>query len=241
MSKIFLTSDLGCSIKVDGVRISQEMNNFNGVVDQIKNALGNTKKIVFIVSSPTNYEGNDNYARLTFESFRKSEIVFEKELIIDDRFQGNLMEIKNADLVFLAGGNVAVQMSYFEKIGLKEILEDFKGVIIGQSAGAMNLAHEVLCPPEYEDQIGENYKWNGLGKTSISVEPHFVLDVCDEIDVRLRNELLNISEYRPLYAICDGSYILVDDKLSTLYGEAYLVEKGVITKICENGTSKIIS
>ena len=234
MLRIFLTSDLGCSTKVGGVRISQEINNINGLVDQIKKELIKTDKMVFIVSSPTNYDLNDNYANQTFESFRKSGIVFENEVVIDDRFEGNLEEIKDADLVFLAGGNTAKQMDYFKRIGLREILEDFKGVIIGQSAGALNLADEVLCSPEYKEEIGNTYKWNGLGLTQINIEPHFVLNVTADVDIKLRKELLKISCYKHLYAICDGTHILIDEKSATIYGEAYLVEDGLITMIKES-------
>lgn len=41
-------------------------------------------------------------------------------------------------------------MKYFEEIGLREILKDYNGVIIGQSAGSLNLATIVVCAPEFE-------------------------------------------------------------------------------------------
>jgi dipeptidase E len=236
MQKIFLTSDLGCSTKIDGIRYSTKMNNINGVVDQIKSVLTGNNKMIFFVSNPTEYEKNDNYARLTFESFKKSGFAFNNEVIIDDRFNGDIAnEVKSADLIFLSGGETEIQMNFFEKIGLRDILKDYNGVIIGQSAGAINLATEVLCPPEYEEEIGKNYKWLGLSKTSISVEPHFVLNITDELDIRLRNESLKISSERPLYAICDGSHIYIDDISAKLFGEAYLIENNNITKINDNG------
>lgn len=236
MQKTFLTSNLGCIVKNDGVRSSTQMNNINGVVDKIKSVLSGNEKMIFFVSNPTDYEKNDYYARMTFESFRKSGFVFNSEVIIDDRFNGNIAnEVKSADLILLAGGKTETQMKFFEKIGLKDILKNYNGVIIGQSAGAMNLAVEVLCPPEDEEEIGGTYKWPGLSKTSISVEPHFVLDVTDELDIKLREELLKISSDRRLYAICDGTHIYIDDTSATLSGEAYLIENGSIIKINDNG------
>jgi len=236
MQRIFLTSNLGCSIKINGIRYSQEMNNINGVVDQIKRVLSRNRKMLFFVSNPNDFVTNDDYARLTFESFAKSGITFDNKVVIDNRFQDDLAgEVKTADIVFLSGGKTEIQMKFFEEIGLKGALKDYKGVIIGQSAGAMNLANEVLCPPEEEEEIGQNFNWPGLGKTSISIEPHFVLNVIDELDIKLRNELLKISSNKVLYAICDGTHIFIDDNSEKIYGEAYIIENGNISKINDSG------
>lgn len=235
MKKIFLASDLGCSIKINGVRFSKEMDNTNGVVNQIKDYLTGNNKMVFLVSDPNDHEKNEAYAKRTFDSFSKSGIIFENKILINGKYQGNIVEeIKTSDLVFLSGGKTEVQMKFFEYIGLKEILKDYNGLIIGQSAGALNLATNVLCSPEEEEEIGKNYKWSGLGKTNINIEPHFVLNVVNELDIKLREELLKISSEKRIYAICDGTHIFIDDVSAKLFGEAYLIENGNITKINDN-------
>ncbi len=235
MKKIFLTSDLDCSVKVDGVRQSQKMNNANGVVDQIKSVLLGKNKMVVLASNPNEFDKNDYYATFIFESFKKSGIGFKKNILIDNRFKENIEEtIKTADLVFLSGGKTEVQMKFFEKINLKNILKEYQGVIIGQSAGAINLADEALCPPEEEEEIGKNYKWKGLGKTNINIEPHFTLNVEDELGIKLREELLKMSVDQKIYGICDGSHIFVNDESAKLYGEAFVIENGKIDKVNDN-------
>jgi len=236
VQSIFLVSDMGCSEKIDGVRYSKAIDNSNGILEQLKSMIQKTQKMLFFVSDPKIFDKNDNYADLTFKSFRKSGLIFNEEKLIDGRSQGNLAyEIKTADLIFLSGGKTAIQMNFFEDIGLKEMLKDYQGIIIGQSAGAMNLANEVVCFPEDEEEIGQNHTWAGLAKTKINIVPHFVLNIIDELDIQLRNELLKISTNRTLYAICDGSHIFIDDTSAKIYGETYLLENSNITKINDNG------
>ena len=38
----------------------------------------------------------------------------------------------------------------------------------------------------------------------------------------------------------DGSYVLCEDGIETVYGEAYIIENGSMEKICENGNSVIL-
>ena len=240
VQNIFLVSDMGCSEKIDGISHSKAIDNSNGILEQLKSMIPKAQKMLFIVSNPKTFDKNDYYADLTFQSFRKSGLIFDEEKLIDGRFQGNIAdEIKTADLIFLSGGKAEIQMKYFEDIGLKKMIKDYQGIIIGQSAGAMNLATEVVCFPEDEEEIGQKYIWPGLAKTKISIVPHFVLNVAAELDIKLRNELLKISTARTLYAICDGSHILINDESTKIYGESYLLENSNITKLTDNG--KIMS
>lgn len=42
------------------------------------------------------------------------------------------------------------------------------------------------------------------------------------------------NEKRPIYALCDGSHILENDKSITVYGKAFLIKDGFITQICDD-------
>ena len=67
MKKIFLTSNLGCSYKVDGIRYPKTINNVNGIIEQLKENLKDEGTLLFFCSDPSDYEKNDNYAKVTFE------------------------------------------------------------------------------------------------------------------------------------------------------------------------------
>lgn len=240
MKKVFLTSNIGCSKKINGKRFAIPINNINNIIEQIKDNLSNETNFVFFVSNPEDYEANDIYANVTFESFNMSGFNFRNLIIIDNRYTSDIKEtIKTADLVFLAGGNTSTQMQFFEKINLKSILKDYEGIIIGQSAGSINLAKTAICAPEYEEEIGTKYIWPGLNKTNINIEPHFTLEINNELEKKLRNELLDLSQEYLIYAIPDGTHIYDNGKEVIIYGEAYLIKNRAITKI-SNNTSKLI-
>ena len=232
MKKVFLTSDTRCSEKIDGVRYSRPIDNKNHIIEQIKKYLNKQEKFIMIASSPDDYEKNDSYFKLTFESFNKSGFDFKNGKIIDNRFKGNIKEeILNSDIVFLCGGHTPTEMKYFEEINLREILKEYEGIIIGQSAGSLNLADMVVCAPEYEEEIGTNYVWKGLGQTNVNIEPHFNLE---DNDI-LRKELLKLSLEYPIYAICDGTHIFDNGEVATIYGDAYYISGGNVEKICSDG------
>ena len=117
MQKVFLTSDLGCSEKINGVRYCRPIDNRNGIIDQIKFNLDDEGTFIFFASSPNNYEKTDNYAKNTFESFNKSGFNFKELIIVDNRYNGDLnKDIKKSSLVFLTGGNTEIEMKFFDKI-----------------------------------------------------------------------------------------------------------------------------
>lgn len=232
----FLTSDIGASKKVDGVRIVSNLNNTNHFVDNLKKHISEGKNFVFIASNPTTYTINDSYAGLTFESFNISGFKFENLQIVDERTDSDLEKIiKNASIVFLAGGNTLNQMEYFNRINLSKILKKYTKIIIGQSAGALNLATEVYCSPEDEDELEEKRYFKGLGLTNINIEPHFKNSPHFGEENILEKTLLEDSKNKPFIAITDGSYIIDNESSQTLYGEGYLFTNGSYSQICKDG------
>lgn len=151
--------------------------------------------------------------------------------------------ISEASLIFLSGGDTYIQNEFFKKINLSEKIKSFNGLVIGQSAGAINMAFDAFNSPE-EMEESEPLFFTGLGLTNINVEPHFVLDssLFDEAKLYQRNSILSESNNRDIYGQCDGSHILIsDDNKAMIYGETYLISNGNITLLCKNGESKEIS
>jgi peptidase E len=142
----------------------------------------------------------------------------------------------------LAGGHVPTQNQFFNRIHLKELTKRYEGIIIGISAGTMNCADVVYAQPELDGEaIDPEYQryLDGLHLTKINILPHFQ-DVKDlSVDgLRVLEDIsLPDSKIRPFYALVDGAYIFVDDNRSTLFGEAYWIKDGTITKVCETDKS----
>lgn len=149
--------------------------------------------------------------------------------------------IENADLIFLSGGDTYIEMQFFNEIHLKELLVSFDGVIIGQSAESINMATDVFNSPE-EQEDSEPIYFTGLGLTDINIEPHFVLDTdsFDDNGLYQRNYILVESSKKRIYALCDTSHILINDSEEIIYGESYLIQNGVIEKVCNHGESRLL-
>ena len=241
MMKVFLTSDLKNYNKVDGKYLPKEIDNENGLLDDLKESLKGNKSIVFIASSKDNYEKTDSYAKVLFESLKLSGINFENYYIIDSRFNDNIENvINNANMIFLAGGDTLKQHKFFDEINLTELLKNYGGVLMGISAGAINLEYDVYNSPECHEDLKKESKWTGLKKSHINIEPHFVYSDkdFDEGKKLQRKEVLKESYNRVSYGLCNGSHIFIDDENAKVCGKCYKIENGEITLICDDKEEK---
>jgi len=217
-----LMSDFKHYHKVNGEKVANKLDNSNGIVNHIKNSLNGNDAISFIASSPDDKEKMHLYSSLLFEGLKLSGISFNEYLILDSSTISHAEEyINKANMIFLSGGDTYVQNEFFKSINLKEKLGNYKGLIIGQSAGAINMADDAFNSPE-EMEESEPLFFEGLGLTDINVEPHFVLDDSsfDDAEKYQRNVILLESSNRIIYGQCNGSHILIDnDGNATIYGE----------------------
>ena len=240
-----LTSDFSNYEKVNGEKITLPMSNENGIVNQLKESLKGTNKVVFISSDiDSTPESISSYARIFFDSMKMVGIKFNEYLIIEGTNYDKASEyIEGADLVFLCGGDTYNQNILFSKMKLKQILSNYSGIVMGQSAGALNMATNVFNSPE-EKEKSEPMYFDGLGLTTINIEPHFELDDTNfnEDELYQRAAVIKESFNRPIYGQCNGSHIYInEDNVATIYGETYLIHNGKIEKICDNQKSLIIN
>lgn len=231
--------------KINGRKIVHPIDNSNGIVNHIKESLNDHKRIVFIASDINDSrEKVLSYANILFDSMKMVGINFDEYLILDGKSKEKALDyINNADLVFLCGGDTYKQHEFFKTINLKEILSNYQGLVIGQSAGALNMAVNVFNSPE-EQEESEPIFFEGLGLTNINIEPHFVYDSSDfnDNEIYQRSAIFNESYNRPIYGQCDGSHIIIDDNnIATICGETYLIDNGNIECMCKNGKNIIIN
>lgn len=239
-----LASDFNNYEKFDGKKIARPMDNSNGIVNQIKNSIQDYKRIVFVASDMNSpHENVMIYANILFDSMKLVGINFEEYLVLDGESKEKAADyIKNASLVFLSGGDTYKQHLFFEVIHLKDLLRTYQGLVIGKSAGALNMAAKVFNSPE-EQENSEPIFFEGLGLVDVNIEPHFIYDVSnlDDNEKYQREEIIKESYNRPIYGQCNGSHIFIDNEnVATIYGETYLIYNGMIDCICKNGNSTII-
>lgn len=106
----------------------------------------------------------------------------------------------------------------------------------------MNSAEVVYAQPELEgESIDKEYErfLSGLGITKLMILPHYQEVKNDILDGRrLFEDITYPDSYgRKFYALEVGSYFMVEDKATTLFGTAYLIKDGEIKQICEKEKS----
>lgn len=216
------------------------LNPKNHFIDELRRFLPTPCKALYICSDPNNRTKNDIYAGALKMSFVDAGFSFEKFIVLDSRREENASDlIKESNLLLFAGGHVPTQNRFFNKIGLKELLKDYKEMIIGVSAGSMNCAEVVYAPPELEgESTDSDYQrfFPGLGLTKIQILPHLqeaAVEVLDGLRC-LEDIVFPDSQGKSFYAIPDGSYLFIHDQKEEWRGEVHLIKDRSMTKICSN-------
>lgn len=217
------------------------LNPANGFAEAITSALPNPCRGLFVASSPDDPERTEEFAGHMRHTFELADIVFSRYDILDSRNREQAAElVHDADFIILAGGHVPTQNRFFREIGLRELIKDFDGVVMGISAGTMNAADVVYAQPEEPGEaIDPNYEkfLPGLGLTEIMICPHYQMVRDDVLDgLRLFEDITyGDSMGRRFYVFPDGTYLFIKDGAEELRGEAYLIEDGEFRRISENG------
>ncbi len=241
---LFLTSALDTYYKDEnGNRIPQKFSNFNGIVDNLKKYIKKYDNFLFVASDENEFEITESYFNTVKQSFALT-LPFKNYQLLDGRTKLETKTlVENADLIFLCGGHVPTQNRFFQNINLPKIIKNTNTVVLGGSAGSMNCADIVYCPPELEGEgLDKNFKryFKGLGLTNINIFPHYNDIRYEKID-GLENEkdiLIPDSFHSPIIAYSDGAYILQVNGKASIYGEAYEFKNGKKSLICKNNCVK---
>ena len=240
--KAILTSSLGGSIKVNGTRVPSILIEKNGLLGRLKSSWMPNAKVMIICGSPDDYEKNDSVCACLKEALPMSGLSISYIEKCDDRNREIINELGKMDVIILAGGHVPTQNKFMQQLQLKERLKDYSGIIIAWSAGSMNCAENVYAGPELEGEaIDPDYeRWiPGLGITKVNIFPHFQAVKNDYLDgLRLIEDITYADSMgHEIFALNDGSYIMLEKGTEILYGEAYMIKDGQQQQICKDGDS----
>ena len=234
---VFLTSSP--TGPLDRSRIVEGFDTKNKLVENLKERWVENARCLLISAAPAEDAFADGMRAHMVEVMGISGLSVGACDIWDDRTEDFSVEVlKSYDVVFLGGGHVPTQNAFFRRIGLREKMTQFDGLVIGISAGTMNSADVVYAQPELEgESIDPEYKRfiPGLGLTKINVLPHYQMIKDAVLDGQRVFEDISYSDSmgREFYALVDGTYILCENGTETIWGEAYRIADGVLTQICE--------
>lgn len=235
---LFLTSSP--SGPLDGSRRVDGLDQMNHFTDNLKLYWKDHARCLMISASPDNYEMNDTMTAFFKGAVQTAGFTVSAFEVWDARTLDTSKEILDSfDVIFLGGGHVPTQNAFFQRIGLREKIQGFDGMIIGISAGTMNSADTVYAQPELpgeaSDPSYERYLC-GLGLTKTMILPHYQMVKDNELDgKRLYEDITYADSFGKQFLVLpDGSYLLSENGTETVWGEAYQISDGKISKINEN-------
>jgi dipeptidase E len=240
--KVMLTSSLGGSSKVNGIRVPSILIQRNGLLDNLKSIWITDANVLIICADPSDYEKNDSVCACLKEALPMSGLSISHINKCDARNLNAVDTLEGIDVLILAGGHVPSQNRFMDQLRLRERLKDYHGIVVAWSAGSMNCADTVYAGPELEGEaIDPLYeRWiTGLGLTDVNIFPHFQSLKDDYLDgMRLIEDITYADSVgHEIIALNDGSYIMIEDGKATLYGEAYMIKDRQQWKICSDGES----
>ena len=236
---VYLTSCLDLYEKdEEGNRTPHHFGNENKILDNLRKHIKKYDNFLFVASVEDCPEMTDMYAENTFRSFDIT-LPFKNYAILDGRTKDRAEELLGgADFIFLCGGHVPTQNAFFKNIDLRNKIANVDAVVLGGSAGSMNAADVVYCPPELEgESLDPTFKryFEGLGLSNINIYPHWNKLKDAMLDgKRVTEDIVLPDSYDiDILVLDDGSYVLHEDDKTTVYGSAYIMSNGTITQICE--------
>ena len=124
-------------------------------------------------------------------------------------------KISESDLIYLTGGVPTVLVERLKKSGIRSLLKDFEGVIVGRSAGALALCSK--CIITYRSTL-EIKVIDGLGLVALTLKAHYKLGK-DE-------KLKELSKTEEIFAVPKGSALIYDNGNLSALNNIYLFHKG---------------
>ncbi len=196
------------------------------VSDNLHKDIVNRDMLLFISSSPFGHEKSDKHMAGTIRWFEQAGICFAVHRLLDDRADAAqaLDWVHRASCIFLMGGDTLAQITYIKDNGFLSAIRNSRAVVMGISAGAINMAKTSLCTKD--KYTPKTVMYEGIGVADVTIEPHFTLD-----NWELIAELDLISQQHPIYAMCDGSAIIVRGESIVYIGDIHRIDKSQMKRI----------
>ncbi len=197
---------------------------FTDVITQVlRENLPRRESLVFISAWPEDFARNDDDSDGMYGMFAERDMEFADHHVIDRRTSVAyaVRLVRGADCVFLMGGNAVLQMALIRDLGLVPELLSNRAVILGVSAGSMNMGR-------YAADVWETKTlYEGIGLTDIIMKGHYTEDAW------FIQELKDISMKSPIVAMEDESAIFIRGGTVLSFGKIHQIDKGRITMLTD--------
>ena len=194
----------------------------------IKRMVKNPINMVVIPADPNNFAkndkqfyGNDSVIGV-FKTFKK---IFPNLniVLLDNRVSqtNGINYLEKSNIIYLLGGNPFIQLEYLQKTKYSDIIQHTSSLVMGVSAGAMNLA--VNSYYSKDEDYPESIIYKGLGLTNITIDPHFDINNLEQV-----KEIKDNSKNIKIIGLPNDSAIVISDNNMEFIGKVYIFENGIL-------------
>ncbi|KAA0958154.1 Type 1 glutamine amidotransferase-like domain-containing protein [Planococcus kocurii] len=161
-----------------------------------------------------------------------ADILFDDYYLIDYCVQKDAAQtlIQNASVIFLLGGDTLKQNEFLMAYGMSECIRKSNAIVIGASAGAINMAANWLCSKNFGYPVEENIVYDGIGLDDFSVLSHFDLENNMAL---ILNDLSSLSEEMKIYASNKDCALRIKEGKIDILGSVYVISRSEIQKLEE--------
>ena len=183
----------------------------------------NNFTISFIAADFDDYVLTDKLVNKLINAFEEKKFVIKSFNIIDNRMNAQEMvdAININEIIFLLGGDTLKQINSLNEYELIKHIKKPDKLIVGISAGAINMAKKVILAKDVDDNIPELSIYDGIGITKINIEPH-----CDFYNIEYLKDLEEASFEGKLLLMNDNCFIIINEEKETYYGDYCYLENG---------------
>lgn len=201
----------------------------DSIVEVLKKELTVRDSLVFISTWPDDYKQNDADSDGMHTMFAERNMAFVKHSVIDNRTAAEeaVKLIREASCIFLMGGNATLQYDLMCRKGILDEIRQSSAVILGVSAGSMNMGKHVV--DIYESII----PYEGLGFADLTIKAHY-----PSIDDSVLQDLKQVSMELPVCLMTDESAIFLKKEKVVQIGEVYWMVNGEISPLPGNSWSR---
>ncbi len=184
-------------------------------VTQIKDKINN-KSVLFVPSEVEMVVKSSKYINDIINIFKEYDIHFDVINHFTDKSYSKsyLTDINKYGLIFLMGGRTLTQKETLSKYNFKEVLNNYKGVVIGMSAGALNMCEDSILTPGDGD-VNKTLKFKGLGLVNLTVDVHFSIS---DTDYFKHFDTLD----KKVYCIADSGAVIENNGNLLMIGDVFI-------------------
>jgi len=167
----------------------------------------------------------NKYRKITkdyFEELGARKIIFAE---LTDSFREIKKKIESSDLIYLPGGEVNFFVERLKKRKIDSLLKDYKGVIVGNSAGTLALCKRYAVIKGHNDRPKTGLE-PGLGLVDFTVSVHYGALIKWDGGISPDKELRKLSRKVKVYAIPERCALVYDGKKLKPMGDVHVFYNG---------------